>query len=215
MEKKVMLIKKIGKVKVKAKRKTGKDRHYIDDAKFHKALSDYQVSVQAAADEGLPKPTVPDYIAKSLMTLARKVARKPGFSRYPFIEDMIGDAILCCFKNIHNFNPKHPTAFPYFTQIVHYSFIQKILKEHTALYRKFRAVIEKQKEMCGDANAESLQIYGTRYSDLQMREFCEKFERRLEEKRAKSRQRKKAAATKIPFDEDASEIGDFDGPDLD
>jgi hypothetical protein len=54
--------------------------------------------------------------------------------------------------------------------------------------------------MCGDTEAESVQVYGSRYSDLQMREFCEKFEKRLEEKRLKSKQRKKANASKIEFD---------------
>jgi hypothetical protein len=196
-----MSAKILAKTKVKAKRKVGVERHYIDDAKFHKALSEYQASVIEAEKSGEPKPMVPDYIAQSLMMLARKIARKPGFSRYPFIEDMIGDAILCCFKNIHNFNPKHPTAFPYFTQIVHYSFIQRIGREHAVLYRKFKAIMERQKEVCGEVGAENLQIYGTRYSDLQMREFCDKFEKKLEEKRIKSRQRKKANASKIRFDD--------------
>jgi DNA-directed RNA polymerase specialized sigma subunit len=200
-----MTAKTAPKEKVKAKRKSSSDRHYIDDTKFHKALSDYKASVDEAKANDMPKPMVPDYIAQSLMMLARKIARKPGFSRYPFVEDMIGDAILCCFKNIHNFNPKHPTAFPYFTQIVHYSFIQRILREHTALYRKFRAIMERQKELCGDTEAESVQVYGSRYSDLQMREFCEKFEKRLEEKRLKSKQRKKANASKIEFDAEAAE----------
>lgn len=198
-----MSAKIVPKQKVKAKRKSGADKHYIDDKKFHAALSEYKAAADEAKANDLPKPMVTDYIAQSLMMLSRKIARKPGFSRYPFIEDMIGDAILCCFKNIHNFNPKHPTAFPYFTQIVHYSFIQRILREHTALYRKFRAIMERQKEMCGDTEAESVQVYGSRYSDLQMREFCEKFEKRLEEKRIKSKQRKKANASKIEFDADA------------
>lgn len=200
------------KAKVKAKRKSSVERHYIDDTKFHKALSDYQTSVELAEKANEPKPMVPDYIAQSLMMLARKIARKPGFSRYPFIEDMIGDAILCCFKNIHNFNPNHPTAFPYFTQIVHYSFIQRIGREHAVLYRKFKAIMERQKEVCGELGAENMQVYGTKYSDLQMREFCDKFEKKLEEKRIKSRKRKKANSSKIQFDEEtaASEGAEFD-----
>lgn len=209
-----MRVKTPAKPKVKAKRKVGAERHYIDDTKFHKALSDYQLAVEEATLKSEPKPMVPDYIAQSLMMLARKVARKPGFSRYPFIEDMIGDAILCCFKNIHNFNPKHPTAFPYFTQIVHYSFIQRISKEHAVLYRKFKAIMERQKEMAGQVGSDNMQVYGTRYSDLQMREFCDKFEKKLEEKRVKSRQRKKANSSKIQFDDEAvageSEMGELD-----
>jgi hypothetical protein len=189
------------KIKVKAKRKANIDRHYIDDKKFHKALSEYKQSVKDAEANDLPKPIVSDYVAQSLMILARKIARKPGFSQYPFIEDMIGDAILCCFKNLHNFDPKRPTAFPYFTQIVHYSFIQRILREHTALYRKFKAIMERQKEMCGEICGEGAQIYGTKYSDIQMREFCEKFERRLAEKREKNKQRKKVNLGKIQFDD--------------
>lgn len=202
----IMTPKILPKIKVKAKRKSTEDRHYIDDKKFHAELSEYQKAVHEAESQDLPKPIVPDYIAQSLMILARKIARKPGFSRYPFIEDMIGDAILCCFKNIHNFDPKRPTAFPYFTQIVHYSFIQRILREHTALYRKFKAIMERQKEMCGEVGIEASQVYGTRYTDLQMREFCEKFEKRLAEKREKSKQRKKNAASLIAFDEDDNSL---------
>lgn len=201
-----MALRQAIKSKVKAKRKVGVDRHYIDDKKFHQALTEYQQIVSEAKLNNLPKPVVPDYIAQSLMILARKIARKPGFSRYPFIEDMVGDSILCCFKNIHNFDPARPSAFPYFTQIVHYSFIQRILKEHTALYRKFKAVMERQKEMCGEMGFEFIHVYGTRYTDIQMREFCDKFEKRLAEKRAKSKERKKKHASKIMFDVESSDV---------
>lgn len=190
------------KTKVKAKRNSISDRHYIDDKKFHSALSEYQMMVNGACSQHLPKPVISDYIAQCFLTLARKIARKPGFSRYPFIEDMIGDAILCCFKNIHNFDPKRPSAFPYFTQIVHFSFIQRILREHTALYRTFRAIMERQKEMCGEVGAEYTQVYGSRYTDIQMREFCDKFEKRLAEKRDKNRARKAKNEAHIMFDED-------------
>lgn len=204
------VVKTYPKAKVKAKRKTTAERHYIDDKKFHAALSEYQKQVQECKANDMPKPVVPDYIAQSLMILARKISRKPGFSRYPFVEDMIGDAILCCFKNIHNFDPKRPSAFPYFTQIVHFSFIQRILREHTALYRTFRAIIERQKELCGEVGTEYSQVYGTKYTDLQMREFCEKFERRLAEKREKSKQRKKKMSSKILFDEEQSAQSETD-----
>lgn len=194
----------IQKLKTKAKRRATSDRHYIDDVAFHAALTAYKQAVADAEAKNLPKPIVPDYIATCLMMLARKYARKPGFSRYPFVEDMIGDAIMCCFKNLKKFDPKHPTAFPYFTMVVHNAFVQRILKEKTALYKKFRAIMDRQKELCGTPGAEEAQIYGNRYTDLQMREYCEKFEKRLAEKRKKSKDRKMAlaAVSKISFDED-------------
>lgn len=182
------------------KKKSEKDRHYIDDPSFYKALSEYQAEVKLAEKEKKPKPIVSDYIARSLMMLSRKIARRPVFCRYPFIEDMIGDAIMCCFKNLMNFKPERfPAAFPYFTMVVHNSFFQRIYKEKTALYRQYRAIIERQKEVAGDAQAES-QIYGTIESDMKMREFCKKFEEKLAEKRAKSKERKRAKAAQIEFD---------------
>ncbi len=203
----------IEKPKGKAKRKATSDRHYIDDVKFRAALIEYQQSVAQAETSGQSKPMVPDYIAQCLMLLARKYARGPKFSRYPYIEDMIGDAIMCCFKNVAKFNPEHPKAFPYFTMIVHHSFLQRIVKEKTALYRLFKAIIERQKDLCGIADVEVSQIYGSRYSDIEMRAFCVNFENYLANKRLKSKERKKEKASKIQFDLD--EGGDVDGLPLD
>lgn len=169
------------------------ERHYIDDPTFHAALADYQKEIKIAKELDKPKPMVTDYLAKSLMTLARKYARKTTHSGYPFIEDMIGDAIVCCLKNLHNFNPLlYKKAFPYFTMVVHNSFVQRILKEQTALYRQYKAILENQKEMVGVAGMEFTQVYGSPETDRKMREFCEKFEKRLAEKRQKQKDRKKA-----------------------
>lgn len=175
------------------KRRSGPERHYVDDVKLTAVLIEFQKATKEAEKQGLPKPIVPDFLANSIILMARKFARAPNFSGYPFIEDMIGDAILCCFKNLHNFDStKYKESFPYFSMAVKNSFIQRILKEQGILYRKYKAELERSKDLIGIPGMDRSHSPANVERERKMREFCEKFEKRLAEKRAKSKARKKA-----------------------
>jgi hypothetical protein len=42
-----------------------KKNHYVNNADFLKALTEYKKACRKAKREGLPKPNIPDYIGKS------------------------------------------------------------------------------------------------------------------------------------------------------
>ena len=57
-----------------------------------------------------------------------------------FREDMISDGIENCVQYIHNFDPeKSSNPFAYFTQIIHFAFLRRIMKEKKQLYVKYKA----------------------------------------------------------------------------
>ena len=56
-----------------------KKNHYVNNADFLKALTEYKKACRKAKREGLPKPNIPDYIGKCLMLIAENLSHKPNF----------------------------------------------------------------------------------------------------------------------------------------
>jgi len=83
---------------------------------------------------------IPDYIGECFMKIADGLSHKPNFINYPCREEMIGDGIENCLMYFNNFDPeKSNNPFAYFTQIVYYAFLRRILKEKKQLYVKYKA----------------------------------------------------------------------------
>ena len=59
-----------------------KKNHYVNNADFLKALTEYKKACRKAKREGLPKPNIPDYIGKCLMLIAENLSHKPNFLSY-------------------------------------------------------------------------------------------------------------------------------------
>ena len=59
------------------------------------------------------------------LKIANHLSFKPNFVNYMFKEDMISDGIENCVQYVHNFDPeKSQNPFAYFTQIIHYAFLE-------------------------------------------------------------------------------------------
>lgn len=117
-----------------------KKNHYVNNADFLKALTEYKKACRKAKREGLPKPNIPDYIGKCLMLIAENLSHKPNFLSYSFRDEMIGDAIENCVMYFDNFDPKKSkNPFAYFTQIIYFAFIRRIHKEKKQLYVKYKS----------------------------------------------------------------------------
>ena len=60
-----------------------------------------------------------------------------NFNNYTYRDDMILDGIENCIQYLHNFDPtKSKNPFAYFTQIIYYAFLRRIMKERKQAYIK-------------------------------------------------------------------------------
>jgi len=95
-------------------------KHYITNAELLPLITEYRET----------RKLTPDF-AKALMLIAKKLSASPNFRGYEFIEDCIQDALLCCVKYVHNFDPeKSKNPFGYVTEIMKFAFLGRINKEN-------------------------------------------------------------------------------------
>jgi hypothetical protein len=117
--------------------------HYVNNAEFLEAIKKYKESVDAAKENGSPKPRVPEYIGGCLLKIATHLSYKANFINYTYREDMILDGVENCLQYIDNFDPaKSSNPFAYFTQIIYYAFIRKIQKEKKQTFVKNKMILE-------------------------------------------------------------------------
>jgi len=73
--------------------------------------------------------------------IATRLSTKPNFVNYSYREEMISDGVENCICYIDNFDPlKSTNPFAYFTQIIYYAFLRRILKEKKQLYIKHKSL---------------------------------------------------------------------------
>jgi hypothetical protein len=104
---------------------------YIDNIAFNTQLRDYLISCNEAEVNGDEIPEVPHIIGDSFIKIATGLGSTFRFSKYTYLDDMIGDAVSSCFIKIRNFDyTKYDNPFAYFTQICWFAFIGRIGDEH-------------------------------------------------------------------------------------
>jgi hypothetical protein len=119
---------------------TTKQKHYINNADFLKALVDYKEACKRAKKEKKPKPAIPNYIGECFMKIAEGLSHKPNFINYTYRDEMMSDGIENCLQYFDNFDPaKSKNPFAYFTQIIYFAFLRRIGKEKKQTYVKYKA----------------------------------------------------------------------------
>ena len=117
-----------------------KQKHYINNEDFLKALVEYKTRKKDAVEKGLPEPRIPNYIGECFMKIAEGLSHKPNFINYTYRDEMIADGIENCLMYFANFDEtKSNNPFAYFTQIIYYAFLRRIQKEKKQLYVKYKA----------------------------------------------------------------------------
>lgn len=95
-------------------------KHYITNDELLPLITEYRDT----------RKLTPEF-TRALMLIAKKLSTSPNFRGYDFIEDCIQDALLCCIKYVHNFNPeKSKNPFGYVTEIMKFAFLGRINKEN-------------------------------------------------------------------------------------
>ena len=148
----------------------------MNNKHLYEVLKEYKEKVNYAKEHDLKKPPLPPYAAEAIMLIAERLARKPGFSRYSYVEDMKGDGVLACVKYIDSFNPeKSQNPFSYITQIIHHAFINRLNLEQKQHYVK--ALIAKNSgELHDDEN----------FSADSLHDVISSFENKMEKRREKA-----------------------------
>jgi hypothetical protein len=167
-----------------------KTNHYINNADFLAALIKYQELCAEASKKGKSDPAIPNYIGECFLKIADHLSRKPNFSSYSFREEMVSDGIENCLMYFRNFDPtKSKNPFAYFTQIIYYAFLRRIMKEKKQLYVKYKATeqfgIFDEFEMFedSDGNTRQFQLYDN------ISEFIQNFEEQKETKKKNKNQK--------------------------
>ena len=115
-------------------------KHYVNNADFLSALIEYKKACDEAKKKKKPDPQIPNYIGECFLKIADHLSRKPNFISYSFRDEMIADGIENCLMYFRNFDPeKSKNPFAYFTQIIYYAFLRRIMKEKKQLYVKYKA----------------------------------------------------------------------------
>lgn len=115
--------------------------HYVDNKQLYKCIVEYRESVLKARETGDPRPLIPNYIGECILMIANRLSTKPNFINYSYREEMVSDGVENCICYIDNFDPlKSDNPFAYFTQIIYYAFLRRILKEKKQTYIKHKTL---------------------------------------------------------------------------
>lgn len=165
--------------------------HYVDNKKLLEAMVEYKAKVDEAKANNVLKPQIPTYIGHCMLMIARRLSHKPNFINYPYREEMISDGVENCVSYIDNFDPnKSNNPFSYFTQIIYFAFLRRILKEKKQLYIKHKSLENSIVfNMAVDQNDFDDNDYtSSAVSDLEnenMNDFIKNFELNLNKKKIK------------------------------
>ena len=158
--------------------------HYINNADFLKALTEYQELCDIAKKENKTEPPIPNYVGECFLKIAEHLSRKPNFISYSYRDEMIADGIENCLMYFRNFDSsKSCNPLAYFTQIIYYAFLRRIMKEKKQLYVKYKATeqfgIIDEFEMFEDAdgNMRQFELYDN------ISEFIHTFEENKKKKK--------------------------------
>ena len=162
-----------------------KQKHYINNEDFLKALVDYKTACKLAKKEKKPPPAIPNYIGECFMKIAEGLSHKPNFINYSYRDEMVGDGIENCLMYFENFDTtKSSNAFAYFTQIIYFAFLRRIQKEKKQLYVKYKSKEQfgllDENELMGydDMPAKPFELYDN------ISDFIETFEETKKRKKA-------------------------------
>ena len=172
-------------MKVKYEKMTDKKtKHYVNNTDFLNALIEYREKCEQSKKDGKQEPQIPNYIGECFLKIAEHLSRKPNFISYSFRDEMIADGIENCLMYFRNFDPdKSKNPFAYFTQIIYYAFLRRIMREKKQLYVKYKATQQfgllDEGEMYEDENGNMKQF--ELYDNIS--EFIQNFEENKKKKK--------------------------------
>lgn len=185
-----------------------KPNHYVDNEKFLAEIIEYKKQCKTAAEQGLPKPRVSEYIGKCILLIAERLSTKPRFMNYSFRDELVSDALENCFLYFDNFNPEiSQNPFAYFTQIIYYAFHRRISKEEKnryIIYKKFQESVLHTSDATLMVDGDDNHLISTTMYD-NINDFIGKFEDRELAKKEKRKEKKQGLENFVGDDDEGRE----------
>lgn len=177
--------------------------HYVDNKKLYEVMVGYRQSVQDAKANDTERPQIPNYVGECILLIAKRLCTKPNFINYSYKDEMISDGIENCISYIDNFDPnKSNNPFAYFTQIIYFAFLRRILKEKKQIYIKHKTMENSMlmNELVQQGEFDEIQQHGLIEIDNEnMYDFIKSFEDTINAKK-QSRTKKKGLENFIEDD---------------
>lgn len=105
-------------------------KHYVNNKDMHEALCNYLNACSESEENHRQEPRVSEYLGHCFYILCERIATKPNFSGYSYIDEMKGDGMENCIMQVKSYNPqKSNNAFAYFSTIIHNAFVRRIKRE--------------------------------------------------------------------------------------
>lgn len=163
--------------------------HYVDNKKLYQVMVEYHRGVQEAKATSGPRPQIPNYVGECILMIAKRLCTKPNFINYSYKDEMISDGIENCISYIDNFDPnKSDNPFAYFTQIIYFAFLRRILKEKKQIYIKHKTMENSMllNELVQQGEFDEVQQHGIIDIDNEnMYDFIKSFEDTINAKKKK------------------------------
>jgi len=173
---------------------------YVDNKKFFSEIVEHKKKIDQAIRDEKELPRIPEYIGKCILLIAIGISRRPKFMNYSFKDEMISDGIENCMMYFNNFNPNiTQNPFAYFSEIIHWAFVRRILKEKKnryITYKYFQNQIDNSNEEYYQDDDGNNLISNKMYDniDIFIVDFEEKEKQKIIQKRKKMKKAKAAKA---------------------
>jgi DNA-directed RNA polymerase specialized sigma24 family protein len=172
-------------------------KHYVNNAQLSKVLGEWADLRRDAIKNGTLIPELPSEVGEASLLIATRMATKVNFSKYTWVEDLVGAALLSIVSYCGSFDlKKSENAFSFLTQIAHHSFIRQIHSENKHSYISAQLFMQQVSRNVSDQQMRQ----NHSHENLLTRghEIIERFETRLAKKNEKNTARIAAAEEKLP-----------------
>jgi hypothetical protein len=147
-------------------------KNYINNKTLYLAMIEYRENLKLAEEKETEKPRVTNYIGQSILLICNNLAKKPNFSGYTYIQEMISDGVIDCIAAVDNFDPdKTSNPFAYFTQIAWNAFLRRIEKEKKHTYIKHKNFQNSYLTNNLWSESENIHLKSNEYSDDVIRNY--------------------------------------------
>lgn len=162
-------------------------KHYVDNKQFLDILVAYKKDCRIAKKNKKPNPPIPSYIGECFSKIADNYSHRKEFIKYSYRDEMVSDAVENCLLYFGNFDPKiTKNPFAYFSQVVYFAFLRRIEKEHKQQYIKYKYFSNYGVETTPDDDESKSPM-----SYENINEFIKRYEDKIEQKKLKTKNRKK------------------------
>ena len=127
--------------------------NYINKEELYADLCEWKARKDIAAEAGKKLPSLPNSVGEAIIKIADRMASRPNFRNYTYIEDMRGDGIMDMVKAANSFDPNRvnksgeKNPFGFFSLVCWQAFLSRIKHEKKIQQAKIDSMLDPTSEM--------------------------------------------------------------------